>query len=398
MTNNIDKYTNVIKQSSKKNTKFKFRLTNNVNFFNGLAVFLSIVIFIWMFTMLLIMPNSNLSTSFLDVSSFYSAKISVLTNSYSLSLTVNGIIFIIAMICFICFTIFCILNSKKHIKQLKPYKYRYISVYGLIFYSVIFLLFFIFVLIPPNVSAVANIAYKTNIINNATQSADLQTILNAYKTLGIALPEYNNINELANNLTNYIPSNVINYSIFSTSSNGFVEFQASIIAIYTLFAIAIFTILFIFIFKFVYVNKSYIAPSVTKENMKLILEAYKQNKKEKKELKKSKKRLLDEENKLLQNLYEIDVPNNEENMKKQVAISQAELEEKVNKNNELKKQLEDLVKQKEELKKESLKKSKFKSFINKLQENNNSKSKHKKQEIAVPDQELEEIFRSLDIE
>ena len=85
-------------------------------------------------------------------------------------------------------------------------------------------------------------------------------------------------------------------------------------------------------------------------------------------------------------------------MKKQVAISQGELEDKINKNNELKKQLENLVKQKEELKKESLKKSKVRSFVNKLQENNNSKSRNKKQEIAIPDKELEEIFKSLDIE
>lgn len=405
---NIDKYTNVINKNINKLKITKFKFKNNVNFLNGLAIFLSIVMFVWMFIMLIIVPNSNLSTTYLNVTAFYSAKISTISNSYSLSLTINGIIFIVILILFLTFVIFCILNTKKHFKQLKPYKYRFISTYVLIFYSILFVLFFILILVPPSVGEIANNVYKTNLINNAISDANAQLsispILNAYKLLGINIPNFTNqnseeyLNILSSDIVTYIPSNDLKYSLFSFSSNGYVYFNNSIIAIYVLFAFGIFSLVFIFIFKLIYINKSVVAPSITKENIKLIVNAYKQNKKEKKEIRKNKKRLIEEENKLLQNLYEVDLPNSEEQMKKQIEISQSELEEKVSKNNELKKQLEDLIKQKEELKKESLKRSKLKSFVNKLQENNNSKIKNKKHEIAVPDQELEEIFKSLDIE
>ena len=397
---NLQKYNNIVNKNVQKIKQKKFKINNDVNFWNGFAVLWSIVLFIWMFIMLLIVPNSNLSISWLNVDAFYTAKLSSDLSSYSLSLTPVWIVFIVLFIFFIGFLIFCIFNTKKNIKQIKPYKYRFVSLFSFILFSLIFLLFFIFILIPPNVGDIQNQIYTNYIIDSAINSNSMDVLKQVYQYFGISLPtnEGDYYNTLVNYLVSYKLSNNIDYTIFSTSSNSYVFFNSSIISIYVLFALGIFSIFFSFIYKFIYINKSSVAPSITKENIKLMVAAYKQNKKDRKKLRKNKKKLLEEENKLLQNLYEVDLPNSDDMMKKQVAISQLELEQKVNKNTELKKQLEDLVKQKEELKKESLKKSKLKSFINKLQENNISKAKNKKQEIAIPDQELEEIFKSLDIE
>lgn len=402
---NTNKYSKVISKNVQKNKLNKIKFKTNVNVLNGLVIFLSLLMFVWMFIMLLILPNSNLSTSYLNVTSFYSAKLSDDLSTYTISLTTNGIIFIISIIFYFGFMLFTFFNLRRNINQLKPYKYRKLSFSFFIVYFLIFVLFLIFILIPPSISTVANNIYINSVVEQAkyaltsSNSTEAMKILtNAYNKLGITMPSQTDVNILCNNLIGYSKINNVSITLFTSSSYGYTYFDNSIISIYVLFAISMFLVLFSFIFKLVYANKKSIAPSITKDNIKLIIEAYKQNKKEKKELRKNKKRLIEEENKLLENLYEVDLPNSEEMMKKQVAISQVELEEKMNKNNELKKQLEDLVKQKEELKKESLKKSKLRSFVNKLQENNNSKSRNKKQEIAIPDKELEEIFKSLDIE
>ena len=121
---NTNKYSKVISKNVQKNKLNKIKFKTNVNVLNGLVIFWSILMFLWMFIMLLILPNSNLSTSYLNVTALYSAKLSNDLSSYSISLTTNGIIFIILLIFYLGFMIFTFFNLRKNINQLKPYKYR----------------------------------------------------------------------------------------------------------------------------------------------------------------------------------------------------------------------------------------------------------------------------------
>lgn len=126
-----------------------------------------------------------------------------------------------------------------------------------------------------------------------------------------------------------------------------------------------------------------------RENIKLMLQNIKEQRKERKELKKSKKALREKEDELLSNLEKIKLDNNSDvNVVEQ--LSQQELEEQISKTNALKEEIEMLRNQREMINQQANSKQK--------QNLNRQPTRPKKQKIAVPDEELEDIFKSLDID
>lgn len=124
-----------------------------------------------------------------------------------------------------------------------------------------------------------------------------------------------------------------------------------------------------------------------RESFKLLTNELKEKLKTKKENKEKRKLLLKEEEQLLVGL------DNFESEKEIETISQEELQEKINKNNELKNRIMEIHAQQKKLKDES---KLFKSK-NQKEEINKRSTKIKKHEITIPDDELEEIFKNLDI-
>lgn len=126
-----------------------------------------------------------------------------------------------------------------------------------------------------------------------------------------------------------------------------------------------------------------------RESIKLMLQNIKQQRKERNELKKSKKALREKEDELLSNLEKIKLDNNSDvNVVEQ--LSQQELEEQISKANALKEEIETLRYQREMMNQQTNSKQK--------QNVNRQPTRPKKQKIAVPDEELEDIFKSLDID
>ena len=113
------------------------------------------------------------------------------------------------------------------------------------------------------------------------------------------------------------------------------------------------------------------------------LKNYRQSVVEKRENRKKKQKLLEREDRLWADLEELHPEG--ETVSQQ--LTQLELEEKIAKTNELREEIEALKQQREEL-----------QIANKKNKSNSYRQpKQKKQKIAVPDEELEEIFKSLDL-
>ncbi len=127
-----------------------------------------------------------------------------------------------------------------------------------------------------------------------------------------------------------------------------------------------------------------------KEIFREMIEKVKEAKKTKAENRAKRKRLLEEEDELLNNLNEVVIEEDEV-----AGLSQEELQAKINKHNEIKNKIFDLHKQQEELKLEA---NPFARKKEKTEVINKRATKVKKQEIAIPDKELEEIFKNLDID
>ena len=81
-------------------------------------------------------------------------------------------------------------------------------------------------------------------------------------------------------------------------------------------------------------------------------------------------------------------------------ITQEQLQEQIKKNNEIKKRLEELNKEKQNIRKQRDSLSKFKTALNQLNDKKNTlrTNQKEKQKITIPDKELDEIFKSLEID
>lgn len=121
--------------------------------------------------------------------------------------------------------------------------------------------------------------------------------------------------------------------------------------------------------------------------LKAFFEDLKKLQKEKKANKQKKKQILAEEEQLLNNLQEV----TEE--QKQL-ISEEEFQERMKFNNEIKNKIRELQKQQEEIKRQQS------IFLKNRKEDtiNRRPLKPKKQEITIPDKELEEIFKNIELD
>ena len=121
-----------------------------------------------------------------------------------------------------------------------------------------------------------------------------------------------------------------------------------------------------------------------------MFQEYKKMQTERKELRKNKKALREQEDELLQNLEQIKVDNKHEDTVIE-QLSQQELEEEMAKTNALREEIEHLRRQREQIEQQAAQNSK-------KPKGHRQPTRQKKQQISVPDEELEEIFKSLDID
>ena len=409
--NSTKQYTGDLKRSFKNSVK----LEEHANSLMYLAIFITIISLTWIFISYMIPANPAVSQyEYINSTAFYSTKFSNNFNSYSISLTGNGIALCVWMgLSFIVYA----LTAISHVKRNKIQKVNaeaekakievsvLMRMIAFIVMLVLTLALFAFILIPPISRDLANAYHTQYLINFAlSQSGDEQ--LNSLKalcaSLGISVEDNANIGSYINAVNNYNPFSDVDFTPwYNAVGFGIAEHSSAWVTGIVVFSVAIGGYFLTILVSFLVARRAKLEKEFSKETMKAMLEKYKENRKERQAIRKNKKELLDQENELLKNLYEMDqelAKHNQDDLSPIQRINQRELEEKIAKNNELKKQLEELNKQKVELKKESAKHSKVKATLNKVQETNTRQAKAKKQEIAVPDKELEEIFKSLDID
>ncbi|WP_353289926.1 hypothetical protein [Ureaplasma ceti] len=354
---------------------------------------------------------------YVNSTGFYAVKYSSDFSSYSISLTSSGIGIIIWS--FICLIVYALTGAShalrgKYNRQLtketgekKSMKERapglVVMVTFLFFLSVTFILF-VFMLVIPNVAEIAKMHHAQQEIQTAlaaSSDSNVQPLIDLCNKYKIAHTD-NTYGVLRSALTSYNPLKTVWFTPFyNWEPTQFAVRKTSIDAGIVLFSLALIFLTLAWLISLKMKKNLKKVSAEEKVSMKDLIAQYKAAKQERKVLKQNKKELLAKENELLKNLYEIDKDlntNNSDNLTPIQKINQQELEEKLAKNNELKKQLEELAQRKAELKKQSISNSKIKSALNKAQENNSRVQRNKKQEIAVPDQELEEIFKSLDID
>lgn len=399
--------------------KEKFNLEKSYKFLANLSLLITLISIIWIFINFMIPANGSVGfNNYINATGFYTVKYASDFQSYSISLTASGIGLVIWMILSLILYVITGISHAKHHKQerqswkenpdLKPTKKivaaGFTNMFAFLFLLVVTLILFIFILIPPSVGDIKNMFHANFIIAKALNENgnDLGTLTNLCKQLGIKLPDNATLGVVKSALSGYNAFHNVAFTPFYTwLPTQFVIKKNSIDAGIVLFSLAlIFNALARFVAYRLRVSANK-QKSFDRQTMKDLLKQYKEARKEKQAIKQNKKELLEQENELLKNLYEIDKDLNQnkaDDLTPIQKINQQELEEKINKNNELKKQLEELNKQKAELKKKSISNSKIKSALHKAQNQNIKQTRNKKQEIAVPDKELEEIFKSLDID
>lgn len=390
--------------------------TSNFNLLKKVIYGLAIFIILFMFVMLMIPTHAgHSSTQFINQTSFYSVKYSQDFTAYYVSLTPSGIILVLMLITFVTFiSLFfyynkkTILNNYKNIEE-KRIKNNYIIKHSLIYGSIslLFLLLFIFILIAPDFLKVAKYYYVEN-IKQSVDPTSKSSLIDALNKLGVQTISYGGSNLQINDerLTTGILSNFLSNNNFVASSFKFTPFanfnskfvytSNGIYAIIVLFAFFLF-LSFLSILVFIIISSNFkIKFSLNKEKIELYKEKLQAKKLERQQMAKTKRELAERETQLLKSLNDVSLDKvNEE--KRMGIISQEELEAKLSQNNELKKQLDELIKQKQEINKQKIANSKIRSALNKTQ-NQLPKPKKDKQTITIPDKELDEIFRNLEID
>ena len=412
--NSTKQYTGDLKTNLK-----NIKLEKHSSFLMYLSIFVTIVSLVWLFITFMIPANPSVSElDYVNVTGFYSLKFTNNFNTYSVSLTQNGIALCVWMGLSIILYIFTTISHSKKFKlektnsgeKVKLQTSVIIRMSAFIFMLVLTFTMFAFVLIPPIARDLATAYYNYYTIQQMLSIAtsdesipNLQTLCNqlgiVVKPVGDTTPT---LGTYINALSNYNPFADTDFTPwYNVVGQGISERTNAWCTGIVVFAVGLGSYFLALVVSFFVSKKIKIEKDFSKEAMKQMLNKYKENRKERQAIRKNKKELLEQENELLKNLYEMDnelAKHNQDNLTPIQKINQRELEEKIAKNNELKKQLEELNKQKVELKKESAKRSKVRAALNKAQETNSWQAKAKKQEIAVPDKELEEIFKSLDID
>lgn len=400
---------------------------DNKTFFNKIVLFIKanfatikfslilifIFLLIYMFVMLMIPQlSAHSQTSFTSLTSFYSGKFSLDFTKYYLSLTPAGIIFIVFLILALgCSIITFLFNKDKIISKYKVHskQERKMYLFKLLTLSiglgVIFFIFLIFVLIPPNMQAMKNYYLDQAIIDQALSSKDLTVVQNAISQLNpnnfpTPTPDLNtsSIGTLTNYLLSYQLKSSFPFTFYQSFAAGVVSLSSGIYAIIVLFSV--FFISFItleFVINFIFNKKINFNKFFSKDKFLALKAKIKENQIQKKQISFAKKQLAQRETELLKSLNDVNLDKIDEE-KKLGLISQEELESKISKNNEIKKQLDELLKQKTEIEKQRISLSKIKAAINKAQTNKDMKTGKEKQKITIPDKELDEIFKNLEID
>lgn len=362
------------KDLTKINNKFWNFCKNN----NSKLWFASFCLIIFTTIFLLVMafmPNNPAysTTSFVYTNAMYAVKFSSNFGSYVVIFAPAGWVALLLILITIALFIIAFITNWNNIKtkyvvakENKKLTKTWINYSFLISYLVAFIILSIFLFIPPNYSSLQNY---------------------------YALQNLNPTPEVLQSASSFWLSPT---SWFSSGAAIFVGGYIAIIVLFTIFmtyASAGLLINYWFSkipamkFKFS-LSKEYFA------NLKKNNEIKKQ---EKIKIKQTQRMIEREENILLRDLYKV----NEEVKPETLGdISQEQLQEQIKKNNEIKKRLEELNKEKQNIRKQRDSLSKFKTALNQLNDKKNTlrTNQKEKQKITIPDKELDEIFKSLEID
>ena len=259
-------------------------------------------------------------------------------------------------------------------------------------------------LVPPNMAAVRNYYLDQSIINNGLAASNINDVKNAINQLNpnnfiISAPTGNpTLGLLKNYLLSYKLKSSFALTFYQSFNDGVVSFSTGIYAIIVLFSVFFISFLILeFVINFILNKKINFNKFFDKQKFIALKEKIKENQIQKKQINFARKQLVQQENELLKSLNDVNLDKIDEE-KKLGLISQEELESKISKNNEIKRQLDNLVKQKSEIEKQRISISKIKAAINKVQSSKDTKSGKEKQKITIPDKELDEIFKNLEID
>lgn len=398
-----------------KNNKLANFFSNNFLLLRNIAFFVFAFLTIFMFVMLMIPSTAGHSQlNYVNQTAFYSVKYNSDFTKYYVGITPAGIVLLILNILAITFLVMLIVFNKKNILETysnldKKSKTKKITFDSIIYLGLllVFTLMFIFVLIPPNFSKVMNF-YWTQVLQESVNSSDRASIILGLNKLGVTSingMELNNLELTTGILNAEFQATIARHAVsfmftpFTTFNTCVVAFSNGIYAVIVLFSMFFGLAILAYVVSYVVSNGLKINLSFNKERFVQIQQKLKEKQDYRKQINKTKKELLDKESELLKDLHEINLEKVDQE-KKLGLISQEELETKISKNNEIKKQLEELVKQKAEINKQKIANSKIRSALNKAQAKNNNKTtrKDKKQTITIPDKELDEIFKNLEID
>lgn len=372
------------------------------------------LLIVYMFVMLMVPASATHSqTSFAQQTAFYSVKYSSDFTSYNVMLTPAAFILIFLIVGAIIFLALFIHYNKNNFlayynslekKEKKKFLGKQLVIY--ISFGLCFLIMLIFVLIPPNFAAIRQFYWLQQIesgtdFNNRESIIASLTLLNVTTYDGAAVSTITSLGILGSLLKDTIASYSSNFAFtpFTNFSGGTVSYSSGIYAVIVLFSV-LFSLGVISWFVTNYILKNInLNLSVNKEAIKQIKTKIHEKREYNKQMNKTKKELLARENELLKSLNEVDLAKVDEE-KKLGVITQEELESKLSKNNEIKKQLDELIKEKAEIQKQKIANSKIRSALNKMQNQDKNKTtrKDKKQTITIPDKELDEIFKNLEID
>lgn len=394
--------------STQKTNKFTNFIKNNYSILQKIVYFGFIFLSIFMFTMLMIPVSSEQSKiNFVNQTAFYSVKYASDFSKFYVSLAPAGIVLILLWIIMLAFSLIVFITNKDSIRE----KYKeldnkqkkfYLTQNLIINISLIIILFllFLFIIVPPNFNQVREY-YRINEIRQNAYYNDKQSIINALNSLGIQNINGSSLDTLTEGvLLDYLMTKLVFPSTFSftwfTTFNSGISIFSNLIYIPIIFFSILLSVSLFSKFGFYISTKNFkIYALFDKQKIQLAKEKYANKKKERQEINKTKKELSQKENELLRNLYEFNEDKIHEE-KKLGIISQEELEAKLSKNNEIKKQLDELIQEKAKIKKQKISNSKIRSVLYKSQSEN--KPKKDKQRITIPDKELEEIFKNLEID
>lgn len=392
----------------KTNSKFIDLIRAKYPILQKVAYFGFVFLAIFMFVMLMIPVSSEQSkVSFVNQTAFYSVKYASNFSKYYISLAPAGIAMILLWIIMIAFSLAVFIINSNSIKA----KFIELDKKGQEFYLIknliinvslglILFLLLLFILVPPNFNQVREY-YRINEIRQSAYYDNKQSIIDALNTLGVQSINGAALDTLSEGvLLNYLTTKLVYpssfaFTWFTTFSSGVSVFSNLLYIPIIFFSILLASSLFSKFGFYMATKNLKIYSLFDKERIQLVKEKLANKKKERQEIHKTKKELSQKENELLRNLYEVNEDKIHEE-KKLGIISQEELEAKLSKNNEIKKQLDELIQEKAKIQKQKISNSKIKSVLYKSQTEN--KPKKDKQKITIPDKELEEIFKNLEID